>query len=223
MRGFMAVVVLFLSIPYVVAQNSGDPALQVHQDDGGSVSVRTIGGWMNQDSSLKRTWFVVDDPNAPARLERAGVFPRLDEKEGVHYFVPVATVSPKQAISAVEVRYMLFDVWGDRIRTLSVTRLVDSATHIEVRESNRFPALESEAGQLVMLVAFVAHVRTADGRTWAFDPPGMVRQIRDLGLNCAPADLAPDEQKLIDPQKLYWTYAPARRQAATKDSQPSRP
>ena len=222
MRGFMAVV-LFLCVPHLVAQISGDPALQVHQDDGGSVAVRTMSGWMNQDSSLKRTWFVVDDPNAPARLERAGVFPRLDEKEAVHYFVPVATVSPKQAISAVEVRYMLFDVWGDRIRTISVTRLADSATHIDLRESNRLPALESEAGQLVTVVAFVGHVRIADGRTWAFDPQGMVRAITDLGLNCAPAELAPDEQKLIDPQKLYWTYVPARRQAATKDSQPSFP
>ena len=131
MRATAVVAVLFFIFQSAVAQDKGDSSLQVRQEDGGRVAVRTASGFLNQGSSLKRTWYVIDDQKAPAGLDHAGVFPRLDEKEKLQYIMPVATVTPKQAISAVEMRYVLFDVWGQRLRTLSVTQLADSSTHVD--------------------------------------------------------------------------------------------
>lgn len=207
MRSLAAVAVLFLVFQAAMAQDKSGSSLQVRQDEGGSVAVRTASGFLNQESSLKRTFYSIDDPSSPAGIEHAGVFPRLEEKEKVDYLLPFATVSPKQAVSAVEVRYVLFDVWGERIRTLSSTRLVDSSTHVDFRGSNKWLALESEVGQLVTVVSFVARVRTAEGGVWTFDPTHMASRMEGLGLNVAPPDLMPDEQRMIDPGLIYWTYS----------------
>ena len=207
MRATAVVAVLFFIFQSAVAQDKGDSSLQVRQEDGGRVAVRTASGFLNQGSSLKRTWYVIDDQKAPAGLDHAGVFPRLDEKEKLQYIMPVATVTPKQAISAVEMRYVLFDVWGQRLRTLSVTQLADSSTHVDFRGSNKWVALESEVSQLVTVVSFVARVRTAEGGMWTFDADRMAPHLRDLGLQVVAADLIPDEQRMISPGLIYWTYS----------------
>lgn len=207
MRSFFPLAILLICVGMAFAQGSDDGSLQVTEYDGGSVAVRTATGFVNQDSSIKRKWYVIDDLNAPVKLERAGVFPRLEEKENVHYMVPVGTVAPKEAISAVEVRFLLFDVWGDRLRTLALTRLTDSSTHVELRPTDKWPALESEASQLVTVVAFVARVRTAEGQVWTFDPAKVASRIWGLGVTAAQADLAPDQLRITDPALIYWTYA----------------
>lgn len=214
MRITVVVAALFFISQSAVAQNKGDSFLQVREEDGGSVAVRTANGVLNQGSSLKRTWYVIDDQKAPAGLDHAGVFPRLDEKEKMQYIMPVGTVSPKQAISAVEVRYVLFDVWRQHLRTLSVTQLADSSTHVDFRGSAMWVTLESEVSQLVTVVSFVARVRTAEGGVWTFDASRMVRQLQDLGLNVVPADLVPDELRMINPGLIYWTYSSKEGEAA---------
>lgn len=207
MRVTIAGVLLILCVQTLFGQIKPDTSPQVREEDGGSVAVRTANGFLNQDSSLKRRWVVLDDPNSPAALNHAGVYPRYDEKEGMQYLMPVGIVSPKEAISAIEVRYVLFDIWGQRLRTLALTRLIDSSTHIDLRSNSNWPALESEAEQLVTTVAFVARVRTADGDVWTFDPGRIVQPMKTLGLKIAAADLAPDEQRMITPGVIYWTYS----------------
>ena len=68
-------------------------------------------------------------------------------------------------------------------------------------------ALESEVSQLVTVVSFVARVRTADGGVWTFDAERMTPHLRDLGLHVVAADLIPDEQRMISPGLIYWTYS----------------
>ena len=232
MRPTIVMAVLFLVFQSAVAQdmmaqnvmtqNKGDSSLQVREEDGGSVAVRTANGVLNQDSSLKRTWYVIDDPKAPAVLNHGGVSPRLDDKDMQQYFIAVATVSPRQLISAVEVRYVLFDVWGQHLKTFSLTELADSSTHIDFRGSNKWSALESEASQLLTVVSFVARVRMADGAVWTFDADRMTSQVDDLGLNVAPADLIPDEQRMIDPRLIHCIYS-SKSGEATKTAGVPRP
>jgi hypothetical protein len=214
MRGIAAVAVLFMCTGSLFAQAGGNAGFQFREDDGGSVIVHTANGVLNQNSSLKRRWLAIDDLSSPVRLSRTGVFPHFDEKEQMQFLVPVGTVSPLQAISAIEVRYLLFDVWGQHLRTLSLTRLADSSTSVDLRESTRWPAWESEASQLVTVVAFVARVRTADGHVWASDAEKLAPQLQALGLNVTLDDLTPDEQRAIDPRAVYWMYYPTQKRPA---------
>jgi hypothetical protein len=223
MKGMAAFAVLLLGVGSMFAQGPDDGTLQVGEYDGGSVAIRTATGFVNQDSSIKRKWYVIDDVNAPVRLEHAGVFPRLEEKENVQLLVPIGTVSPKQAISAVEVRYVLFDVWGERLRTMAVTRMSDSSTHVDLRTNEKFPALESEASQVVTVFAFVARVRTAEGQQWNFDGPRVTSRIASFGMSVAPADLNPDQPRIVDPALIYWAYGIRQKESPAKASKPAGP
>jgi hypothetical protein len=207
MRGVLAIAVWFAVAASVFASGQSDRNLEVNQYDGGNVALRTMNGFLNQDSSLKRTWYVIDNTNSPVRLDRAGIVPHLDEKEKIQYFVPIGTVFPRQAISALEVRYVLFNVWGERLRTLSLTRLADSSTHVDLRSGNDWPTLELEATQLVNVVTFVARVRMADGQVWAFNPEPMADRIESLGFSVSTQDLTADDQRIVNPALIYLMYA----------------
>ncbi len=218
MRAIMIVAVVFMCIGSLFAQDvqvaNGDTGLQVREEDGGSVVVHTANGVLNQNSSLKRRWYAIDDLASPVRLNRVGVFTRFDEKEQLHFLSPVGTVSPTQLISAVEMRYLLFDVWGQHLRTLTLTRLVDASTTVDLREAASWPALESDVSQLVTVVAFAARVRAAEGQVWTYDSEKMLPQIRSLGLSVASEDLAPDELRAFNPRAVYWTYSPVQKGSA---------
>ena len=72
------------------------------------------------------------------------------------------------------------------------------------------------------VVAFVSRIRISDGRVWSFNREQLIPQIEALDLTLVPDDLSPDEQRLINPGSIYWTYSPARKEAALKGSEPSR-
>ncbi len=223
MRGIMAVAVVLICAGSLFAQVNGDTGLQVHEEDGGSVLVRTANGSLNQGSSLKRRWLAIDDLSSPARLTRIGLFARFDEKEQMQFLAPFGTVSPAQMITAVEVRYLLFDVWGQRLRTLTLTRLADSSTNVDLRESTAWPAPESEVAQLVTVVAFAARVRTAQGQVWTYDPEKMLQEIQSLGLSVTTVDLTPDELRTPNPRAVYWTYYPTQRAPVANAGENPRP
>lgn len=223
MRVTIAALALILCLQPLFGQIKPDTTLQVREEDGGSVAVRTASGFMNQDSSLKRRWVVIDDLNSPAALDHAGVYSRFDEKENMQYLKPAGVVSPREAISAIEVRYVLFDVWGQHLRTASLTRLVDSSTHLDLRTGINWPALDSEVSQLVTTVAFVARVRTSEGDVWTFDPHRILRPFENLGLKITAADLVPDEQRIVNPGVIYWTYTSHEGESAVKAAGVIRP
>jgi hypothetical protein len=223
MRVTTAAVLLILCLQPLFGQTKPDTSLQLREEDGGSLAVRTANGFMNQDSSLKRQWCVIDDLNSPASLDHAGVYSRFDEKENVQYLQPVGVVSPRQAISAIEVRYVLFDVWGQHLRTVSLTRIVDSSTHLDLRTGMNWPALDSEVSQLVTTVAFVARVRTSEGDVWTFDPHRILRPFETLGVKVTAEELVPDEQRIVTPGVIYWTYAPREGASAIRAAGVIRP
>jgi len=216
MRGVIIAAVLLLCGVAHAQIESDDGMLQVRQENGGSVAVRTAGGTLNQDSSLQRRWYIINDANSPVRLERAGVFPRFDEREGVHYFLPIGTVSPKDAISAIEVRYLLFDIWGEHLRTFSVTKITDSSTHVDLQAGNRWPALETEASQLVSVFAFVTRVRATDGQTWTYNADRMLQRMQALGVNVGQKDLLADDPWMGNAEIFRWLRILARGDASAK-------
>ncbi len=221
MRGMMALAVLFVWVGSLTGQVNGD--FQVREDDGGRAVVRTANGVLNQHSSLRRRWLAVDNLSSPIRLNGAGLLTRFDEKEQTHFLVPIGTITPKRAISAIEVRYLLFDIWSQHLRTVALTWLADSSTNVDLRENTRWPAVEYEASQLVTTVAFAARVRTAEGQVWTFDAEKMLAQIQGLGLSAMAADLTPEDWRLTTPCSVCWTRYPAGKAAPSNSARDSHP
>ena len=113
----------------------GDPGVMV--GDGGPVQTNLGFGIVLNKSSLHRVWVTVHDP------ERARI--ALDDCYGgttgvrtiyepgdsryardQYQYEALASVNPvSEATSAFEVRYIVFDIWGNRIKTLSALSATD--------------------------------------------------------------------------------------------------
>lgn len=174
------------------------PALQISEADGGSIVTKLgYGIEVNKGSSLHRRWFVLNDPTAPVQLASAGISTVYKSSSigGDYEYVPVGSINAAQPISAYEIRYLLFDVWGEHMRTLSATNIVDMTGTRSTDKDGMWRAWENDVSQMQTVVAFVARVRTADGRVWQYDPGALLRSIDQVKVKLTEQELNPEKEK----------------------------
>ena len=147
--------------------------LQITESDGGSVVTKLgYGIKVNDGSTLQRHWYVLNDPSAPAQLTNAGINTVYRESSigGDYKYVPVGNITALKPISAYEVRFLLFDVFGDHMETLSGTTLVDLTGDRSIAKDGTWRAWENQVSEMLTVIAFVARVRRADGRALGIRP-----------------------------------------------------
>jgi hypothetical protein len=117
---------------------------------------------------------VLNDPECPAQLKDAGV--------GTSYSSASLRLTQSgrlicsEGISALELRYVLYDMFGRHLKTLSSLLIRDMPAAAIIEFNGYWSGLVHEIfSSLYTVVSFVAHVRTADGRVWRHKE----RQIRD--------------------------------------------
>lgn len=169
-------------------------------NDGGSVVVHserssagytTFPGW-NEGSTLRRSLVTLDDSNCPLAIVDAGVLVSRRSPSADHWFGAVGRVRPRVPISAFEVRFVLLDIFGGHLSTLSKTEVKDLGVDDEVILSELRPswtragadweASSHDVRELLTVVSFVAHVRTGEGVVWRYDEHAISERLRDLGL-----------------------------------------
>jgi hypothetical protein len=160
--------------------------------DGGSV-VTSLGYdiRVNDGSSLRRAWVVLNEAGAPARLDGVGVSTAYGDR--AYRYVGAGRLVSSEPLTAVEVRILLFDVFGNHMKTLSGTQVTDLAAgaSLEGTELGQWRAFENEVSELLTSVAFVAHVRTSDGRVWRHDAQAIRTQLDQIQLRVSEGDLSP--------------------------------
>ena len=165
--------------------------------DGGSVVVhgeRTdvgvfFDGW-NEGSTLRRSWITLDDTNCPLAIVGAGV--AVSGRRSKHWFGVAGSIRPRVPISAFEVRFILLDMFGGHLGSLSKTEVKDldvddEAILSEMRPRGRRAGADWEASshdvrELLTVVSFVAHVRTREGVVWRYNEHEISEHLRELGL-----------------------------------------
>jgi hypothetical protein len=109
---------------FCVAQIRAE-GIQATNLDGGTVT--TDLGFdvkVNEKSSLHRKWTVLNDPSCPMQLSDAGIRTSLHESR---YYIFKAAGSAKTStpVQAFEIRYLLYDVFGEHMQTLSSADIVE--------------------------------------------------------------------------------------------------
>src|SRR4051812_14485648 len=142
--------------------------VKVDVTDGGSV-VTTLsrGIEVNEGSSLTRSFVTINDVSAPVALQQAGIG-TVYEGRGYN-FVPKGDMTPREPITAVEVRFVLFDMFGQLIRTVSLTKVRDLGADKKPLTEAAWYASEANVRDLLTVASFVAYVRTASGKVWRFN------------------------------------------------------
>lgn len=145
--------------------------------DGGSV---TIGTFANENSTLRREWVVVHDDRLPVDIVGTpGVTTERNMFRGSLFkYEAEYTISVAEPVVAVEVRFILFDVWGIRTKTLSVTYVEDfgEGEHNFTEAWRVFP--DSEVNKHYASIAYVSAVRTKAGAIFTADTAAVVDVAR---------------------------------------------
>jgi hypothetical protein len=167
---------------------------------GGSMSTDAGAGMViNRASGLEREWIVVTDERLPvsiigeAGIRTVYVSPHRYRIGGYEYRSDFSLVARKD-IAAVEVRIVVFDVWGDFVRTLSLTQIQDVAAGETIRVQPRWQVFrESEVADHYGSLAYVARVRTSSGRILEAEYERIVGEIRTFSKRFTPELLEPGQ------------------------------
>lgn len=128
---------------------------------------------VNEGSSLERNWVIVNDERLPITLDQfTGLKTTLQDRNWVYEANFALDVS--EPIVAVEVRFLPFDIWGEKERTLSATFINDRSDRTYLESASWRILSENEAIQHFGVVAYVAQVRLADGQILRANPDAVI-------------------------------------------------
>lgn len=151
---------------------------------------------LNEKSTLTRMHYVIDVPGIPATLsEVAGIQTSYRERRYV-WESKMDDVTATEPITAIEVRFLLVDVFGNRIATLSATEVADIAAG-EALSPNwewnvRFDS-EADAKSMHTTFGWVAQVRKADGTVVTAKDTQIIEAVKRYLPTVTAADLSPKE------------------------------
>jgi hypothetical protein len=169
--------------------------MQTTTSDGGSV-ITDLGYniKVNKNSSLHRSWVVLNDPGCPVQLTGAGIVTFYGGRE--YAYKQTGTFTASEAVAALEVRYVLYDMFGDHITTLSAVSVADVAAGMPspLSDTGTWRAQENNVSEFLTAVAFVANVRTADGKLWRSEDKAITAELVKIRLTAGSGILDPSKK-----------------------------
>lgn len=168
---------------------------QASVNRGSAGSIRTPLGYgivLNSDSSLEREWVTVNNTGVPAQL--VGALPlttayKSGGYSGEYRYVAEYQIDAKEPLSAVEVKFLTFDIWGDNQRTLSATAIQDLPAGQTKLTGQWHAVSENEASEYYASIAYIARVRTKGGRVAVADIAPVIAEAKKFSEKFNPAVL----------------------------------
>jgi hypothetical protein len=154
---------------------------------------------LNKESSLERVWICVQDPAMPVEFKNpVGIktIYTLRGEVGAYEYSSVVHLTAREPVSVVEVRFLLFDIWGQKTKSLVLTEITDLMPGItkELNAKWGVPS-ETEAAQYYASIAYISRVRTKDGRVLAANSEFVVEQARNFSAQFKEVDLESSKAK----------------------------
>ena len=159
--------------------------------DGGSIVIDLGEGYaVNKGSSLRREWVALHDTAMPVDIMGTpGISPEYRGERGYEGAAKF-NISTQEPIAAYEIKFVLFDVWGDFLRTYSMHRITDlPAGTSECSAEWRIP--EEEQAGYAHSVCFVSRVLTQNGRMVVANDDAVVAQMKAISNSIKKEDLTP--------------------------------
>jgi hypothetical protein len=152
---------------------------------------------VNKGSSLQRRWFVINDPSCPVQLSGAGISTVYQGSSigGDYKYKATGLAITSEMVTAFQVRYLLFDIWGEHSRTLSDTEVSDLRGQVALKDTGSWATWENDVSEILTVVSFVARARRPDGTIWEYDVPSLLQQVEKIKVTLTEKELAPEREK----------------------------
>ena len=186
-----------LSVPDLeTPRNNGAPVIL--RDNGGSIqTILGHGIRLNKESTLEREFITVIDPTMPAGLTGCvgirTVYEReTDYRSDQYIYASTFSVKALQDITAFEVRFLLFNIWGRHVQSLTSTEIADvPAGTIRNCDGKWLLYGENEACEHYASIAYTATIRTAAGQVYEMDPTPVLEEAKKFSSKFTDTDLEP--------------------------------
>jgi len=185
-----------LSLVFLIFASATLAEQQVTKTSGGSIQTELgYGIVLNKESTLTREWITIHDDSLPVDIEgTTGVNTSYGDRK--YQYNAEYIIKTKEAISAVEVRFLTFDIWGNNVRNLSATDIQD----VKADVTQNFDATwheysENRVSEFYASIAYIAQVRTADGRVIKANPEIVLKEARKFSDKFSKSDLEPKPEK----------------------------
>jgi hypothetical protein len=170
--------------------------VSVTRGPGGSIKTDLgFGVVLNKESSLSREWVTIHDSSLPADLVgTVGIHTiyEPDRVRGDYYYQAEYKISARESLSAIEVRFLTFDVWGNPMRPLSATEVFDLKAGDSKEFTPRWNAYsENDVSDFYASIAYIARVRTATGKVLDASVPSVLEEAKKFSQKFTVQDLEP--------------------------------
>lgn len=184
-----------LIIPLLVVLNVvAFGQIQVVKTDGGSVVTKLgINFSLNTGSSLKRSWIILNDTNSPLQLDQVGINSAHSDSE--YRFRAKGNLVAREPITGYKIHHVLYDIFGDHIKTLNDTEVSDFAGTKELNKYASWYASENQVSEYLVCVSFVTTVRTLKGVIWHCDFKAIKEQLNEIEVKYEEEAYAPPTNK----------------------------
>ncbi|WP_145100182.1 hypothetical protein [Rosistilla carotiformis] len=152
---------------------------------------------MNKESSLEREFITVIDKTLPAGLTGCvGVWtvyePETDYRPAQYVYASRYSVKALEEIRAFETRFLVFNVWGRHVQTLSSSVIADVAAGATRQCASQWMLYdENEACEYYASIAYLATVRTASGHVFETNIAPILAEAKKFSSKFSADDLAP--------------------------------
>lgn len=181
-----------IGLALILSTSAPLAAQQVTKSSGGSIKTELgYGIVLNEKSSLVREWITIHDDSLPVDIVgTTGISSTYGDRN--YQYTAEYSIKTKEAISAIEVRFLTFDIWGNHVRNLSATDIQD----VEANVTQKFDAKwnehsETRISEYYASIAYIAHVRTVDGRVMKTNLETVLKEARKFSDKFSKNDLDP--------------------------------
>ncbi|MFC1530572.1 hypothetical protein ACFL6R_07700 [Gemmatimonadota bacterium] len=174
---------LFLASALLIALSSVVDAqeYEIARTADGPFAFRIMGITLNEGSTMQRESIVLNYPDCPIRCMSASL--SFDYEDRRFRYNVATQVNATVPVVALELRHVLFDVFGEHIQNLSNTEATDISIGSRSLSGTWNIFQENEVSEHLTTVSYVAKVRLADGRVWKFNADALAATLESLNLD----------------------------------------
>jgi hypothetical protein len=152
--------------------------LSVEKKEGSSVVTKlSMNIKVNDGSTLKREYITINDSNSPIQLQSVGVETSYSSS---YSFKPIGSMTAKEPIVAYEVVHQIYNVFGEHMKSLSNTEIIDFESQKEFSKYSSWYASENNVSEYLICVSYVSNVRTKAGKLWHYNFKALKEQLNKL-------------------------------------------
>lgn len=151
----------------------------IDRQEDGSFSFAISGVQINEGSTLVRESILFNDPSCPIKIQSHST--GIIYKDRGFRFSAHTSVNIEKAVVAVQIRTILYDVFGQHMHNLGNTEPRDfSPGNFTI--SGEWRARENDISDLLTTVTYVSRVRLDDGSQWIFNEDNLELALSSLDL-----------------------------------------